>query len=109
MNLDGLWTVQFLASTGMSGGGVVVLADGKVRGGDSSYFYIGRYKIDGVQFQCDLNINHFYGSLSGIFGPVRTFSLRLEGSTNDQLIIGRGFDPSAPSRQVNVRLQRVAE
>jgi T3SS negative regulator,GrlR len=43
---DGLYKAQFQTPQGQ-GAGVVVLAGGKLRGGDSSIYYTGTYVIEG--------------------------------------------------------------
>ena len=46
--IDGLWTAEFGSSTGEFGGGVVVLQNGQILGGDGGYFYVGKFDLAGV-------------------------------------------------------------
>jgi hypothetical protein len=48
MSMNGLWTVEFGSNTGISGGGVAVLRDGAILGGDSTHYYVGEYELHGV-------------------------------------------------------------
>jgi hypothetical protein len=42
--MEGLWTIEFGSHAGLFGSGVAVLRDGKIEGGDDSYFYLGSYE-----------------------------------------------------------------
>ncbi|MFZ0564190.1 MAG: GrlR family regulatory protein, partial [Terriglobales bacterium] len=58
-NIDGLWTVEFASSIGSFGGGVTVFKDGKISGGDNTYFYLGEYQITGASFRATLRVAPF--------------------------------------------------
>jgi len=108
MNLNGLWTAEF--STGQnSGTGVVVLVDGKILGGDGSYYYSGAYSEVGGRIEGELTANHFAGPLTNVFGPVRSITLKLEGAAGDGMIRGQGYEPSRPLQRLSVKLRRVRE
>jgi hypothetical protein len=47
--IDGLWTAEFGSSLGSFGGGVAIFQNGKISGGDGTYFYVGNYKIQGKE------------------------------------------------------------
>lgn len=42
--MQGLWTIEFGSSAGIYGSGVIVLRDGTIKGGDTSYYYDGSYE-----------------------------------------------------------------
>jgi hypothetical protein len=54
--MDGLWTAEFGSSTGGFSGGVVVLRDGKLMGGDAGYYYLGDYQIREKSFQATIQV-----------------------------------------------------
>ena len=69
---DGLYKVSFRTPKG-TGDGVVVLADGKLRGGDSILYYTGDYSQDGNKFTAKVATNrhsHTPG-MSPVFGQDR--------------------------------------
>ena len=107
VTLDGLWTVQFTSANGASGAGIVVLSGSSVLGGDSNYYYRGESETVGEQFRANMSITHYFGGLNSIFGGLRSFSLAMQGSTSDRLIIGTGFDPRMPGNRLTIRLQRI--
>ena len=106
MNLNGLWTVTFISNTNTVGAGVAVLRNGHILGGDSSYYYVGSYNLQGTHFQAEFQINHFHGVLNSIFGPLRSIKLTIRGAANDTLIMAQGFDPAMPTRRLSIRLER---
>lgn len=114
VDIEGLWTAEFQSSYHGSSEdaatGVVVLTNGRLRGGDGSYYYVGTYKIEGGQIQCDVSVQHYSGPVGSIFGPIRSLRFRIDGSASEDLIIGRGYDPTQPSSpQIHVQLQKVDE
>jgi hypothetical protein len=109
LDLNGLWTASFASGTDDSGAGVVVLLDGTILGGNSSYYYTGTYLMDGPSFRGRMTATHFFGDLSKIFGPLRSIRLVVEGTGTEQVIMAQGFAPTEPSRRINIRLQRVKE
>src|ERR1700722_3204695 len=109
LDLNGLWSAIFSGGTDDSGAGVVVLLDGAILGGNSSYHYAGSYAMDGPKFRATLTATHFFGDLSKIFGPLRSIRLTLDGTGTEQVIMAQGFAPDEPSRRINIRLQRVKE
>lgn len=109
MDLNGLWTASFASGIDDSGAGVVVLLDGTIQGGNSSYYYTGTYFMDGPSFKGRMTATHFFGELSTIFGPLRSIRLVVEGTGTEQVILAQGYGPNEPSRRINIRMQRVKE
>jgi len=81
--IEGLWTVEFQTNMGGPGhGGVAVLRDGKVAGGDSGYYYVGTYSVDDGNIQTVLEIKRYRSGHVSIFGPVDRVHLALSGKTD---------------------------
>jgi hypothetical protein len=68
--IEGLWTAEFGSSTGVFSGGVAVLRDGKILGGDATYYYVGDYTIKGTAFQATLKISPFIQGAESVFKTV---------------------------------------
>jgi len=47
MTIEALWAVNFSTQLGFSGSGVAVFETGRIFGGDSLYYYIGDYVLNG--------------------------------------------------------------
>jgi hypothetical protein len=107
--IEALWAVYFVApNQGDSGAGVVVLENGTIRGGDSSYYYVGDFRVKDDSFIANVSINHYFGSLNNIFGPVERISVVLSGaiSYEEFMLTGNSIETNQP---VFVKLKRIAE
>jgi len=79
--MDGLWTAEFGSTTGIFGGGVAVFRDGKILGGDATYYYVGEYKLTGNTFLATLKVSPFIEGALSVFKTVGTdLTLELSGS-----------------------------
>ena len=56
--MEGLWTAEFGSSAGTFGGGVAIFRDGKILGGDGTYYYIGEYSLAGNTLRATLRYPH---------------------------------------------------
>jgi hypothetical protein len=106
--MDGLWTVEFGSSTGISGGGVAVFRDGKIWGGDSTYFYIGEYALSGTTFKATLSISPFIEGAESVFKTVgRDVTLDLEGLlTSADQAIAQGHPRELPGLNFGAKLTK---
>jgi len=106
MDTDGIWTAEF-STNASSGTGVVVLDKDSIRGGDSSYFYVGTLYRTGAKLAGWLTINHYSGPPESVFGSHRKLRLKLEGAVSNDLILAQGKPENNPFFTVSVRLRRV--
>lgn len=94
----------------MFGGGVVVLQDGKLVGGDGGYYYLGTYQVEGAAFKATIEVSPFikdYESVFKTFG--RPFKLDLEGSlTDDNHAVARGRPVEMPNFTLGAKLTKRA-
>lgn len=67
MSIEGLWVVQFRSNSMDMGTGVAVFVDGKIHGGDASYYYTGEYSENENKMNAELLVER-YGEGSDIFG-----------------------------------------
>lgn len=83
--MNGLWTAEFGTAAGGFGGGVAVFHDGRVLGGDATYFYVGEYKLEGRNFEATLRSSPFIEGAESIFKTVRQdLTIVIAGSLTDQ-------------------------
>lgn len=106
--MDGLWTAEFGTSTGGFGGGVAVFRDGKVLGGDATYFYVGEYKFKGKDFEATVKSSPFIKGAESVFKTRgQDLTLEIVGSLVDQdHAIGRGHPRGIEGLEFAVKLTR---
>ena len=107
--IEALWAVYFVAPTNNDfGAGVVVLENGTVRGGDSSYFYVGNFRVKDDVLTANVSINHYAGQLNNIFGPVQKINVVLTGTIGYEefTLTGNSVETNQP---VFVKFKRIAE
>lgn len=108
MDLDGLWTAKFSTASGEGSGVITLGADGRMTGGDSNYFYAGWYKQDRpTVLSGKLQIVHFNGALTNLFGPVRNVVISFTAVAGDDLIMAEARPEGMPHMRMSIRLDRV--
>jgi hypothetical protein len=108
--MDGLWTAEFGSSTGMFGGGAAVFREGKILGGDATYYYVGEYTLDGNTFRATLRVFPFIEGATSVFMTVgRDVTLDLAGSlTDDGRAIAQGQPREMPTLRFGIKLTKRA-
>ena len=106
--MDGLWTAEFGSSTGVFGGGIVVLQNGKVMGGDAGYYYLGEYTLRGNAFEATIQISPFIKGYESVFKTVgQNLKLNLEGSVIDERhAIAQGHPEGMPYLRLGLKLTK---
>ena len=127
MSIEGLWTVKFESNINVAadlfgerskGGGVVIFETERVFGGDSQYFYVGKYWVRRNKFFGDIEITKFEPSGSDIFGlnvlGIDRFGLELSGGMPEGTEIGttckaNGKVKNFTDFQITIFLEKRAE
>ena len=106
--MEGFWTAEFGSSSGIFGGGAVVFREGKIVGGDSTYYYTGEYSVSGNTFKATLKISPFIEGAESVFKTVgRDLTLDLEGSlTPDGRLIAQGRPREMPGLNFGAKLTK---
>lgn len=107
--LSGLFFVNFVANNNNFGSGVVVVSDGKVNGGDSNYFYQGRFDYYGNDIKALIKVKHYRGNLNSVMGPLKEFTLNLSGKKTNNGFEVSGWIPDIPNLSIMVRGIKIAE
>lgn len=106
---EGLYKVVFETQRG-AGAGCVVLADGRIRGGDAGMYYVGTYELSGSEIRSNLTVDrhtNFPGMVS-VFG-VDKVQVLLVGKVEGHTIEAQGSAPQAPGLTFRARLTLIAE
>ncbi len=106
--MEGLWTAEFGSSIGIFGGGAVVFRDGRIMGGDSTYYYTGEYSLRGNTLNITLTVSPFIEGAESVFKTVgREFTLDLVGSLIGQgRAIAQGHPRGMPELNFGVKLTK---
>jgi T3SS negative regulator,GrlR len=115
--VQGLWTIEFGSSAGIYGTGVLVLREGKIQGGDASYYYDGSYEETSPTtpypstFKAKIAVKPFLPNAESIFRTYgEDFTLDFEGTLKDEnnaVAIGRPEE--IPNMDVGIRMTRRSE
>jgi hypothetical protein len=106
--MNGLWTAEFGSSSGIFGGGVAVLQDGTILGGDGGYYYLGTYELRDKTFTATLRVIPFIQNYTSVFKTVNeTLTLNLVGTVVDgEHIIAQGHPEGKPALKFGAKLSK---
>jgi len=106
MDLEALWSIEFISSLGAFGGGVVVFESNRVFGGDAAYYYVGKYEIKNGTISGRAAVTYYNTAMpqSSIFGPLRQFDVTMEGPLKFPVMELQGSLASNPMMKLSVRL-----
>jgi len=107
-SLDGTWSVSFEANTKAYGFGIAVIHEGKIRGGDAQYFYVGDYCFIDDRIVISIAVTLYAAEPNSVFGPLKHFSLNISGRpANDDLTL-HGFMVENADYTITLKLKRLA-
>jgi hypothetical protein len=85
--IDGFWIVQFEGMQGR-GGGVMLLKNGNVFGGNSGYTFMGTYQADDRSVKAQIKIQRFIPGVPNAWGMQGDFELQVQGAVQGDIIRG---------------------
>jgi hypothetical protein len=107
MSVEALHIVEFgdVAGSGLRNGGVVVLETGRVFGGDSGYYYLGEYSVDGSKITADIAVVKHNPAWSNAFGDTaQRFKAHIVGRISGNVIQGHMERVDIPGTSLSVKL-----
>jgi hypothetical protein len=108
--VDGFWTVEFMGIPGLVGGGVVIFSKGALIGGDSQYYYMGRYTEERGTLEATVSVTAFVAQPMSAFGTnEQSFGLSFSGVVGPAVINANGFRAENPRMTMKLRLTRRAD
>lgn len=110
--IEALWSVEFLSNMGSHGMGVVVIETGRVLGGDSAFLYVGDVQVEnGKTVHANIKVTkyNFKTDMESVFGPLKEFTLKVQGPLHDTQIVFAGHVAERPDMRIQVRAVRRAE
>ena len=106
---NGLYKVEFQTPLG-SGSGVVVLHDGRIRGGDSIIYYVGTYTENGNQFSAEVRTDSYakVPGMTSVFGMDKV-NIKLQGASNGDTAALMGKANEVPNVGFQAKLSRLCD
>lgn len=105
----GIFFVQFSAGSSHVGAGLAVISNGDINGGDETYLYRGHLDTYATQAKAMVEVTHYRGSINSVFGPLRTFTLDLEGTADDQAFDVQGPISGTQNPMIRIVGRKVAQ
>jgi hypothetical protein len=105
---NGLYKASFKTPIGQ-GTGVVVIADGSIKGGDSSMYYIGTFQENNNQVIATIRVSK-HSDVPGIIPIFGTndVNVKLQGKSTDNSATIQGVAAEAPGVQFQAELTLIA-
>jgi len=108
-NLEGLWTVSFQSNFQTFGTGVVVfMGEGRILGGDSSYYYDGNLKERDNQAEANIKVVRFNKTGMAIFGNLDSFNLKVSGKITAPNMEMHGHMVEQPNMKITIKGKKIA-
>jgi len=107
--IEALWSIVFETGDSALDGGVITFRDGKLTGGDRSYYYVGTYEIDGDTVSTAIDVVHYTGLKSPYFGLGDAVHLKAVGPVGEKRMTLAAHLAGDPAKTSTVRLRRRAE
>ncbi len=82
-----------------------VLRDGRIRGGDSTYFYVGTYAEESGFIRGEVLVTHWIGPMDLVFGQFRQIRLilALEIQGQGRAFAGYAHPPHEPAQKMSLK------
>ena len=90
VDIEALWALYYFDNDIEVSSGTVTLSDGRLFGGDSFFYYLGRYELRDARLEGESRIAHYNGQNWAAFG-IRTekpLRIRIEGEVREDEIAG---------------------
>jgi len=99
--LDGNWIIHFGVPSDY-GNGVIAFQEGKIFGGDSSFYYFGKYSpLKNHKYKAEASVRR-HSPGPGIYPGRDNYELYLEGNVTNDAFDFIGVPDFAPSSQIIV-------
>ena len=108
--ISGIFSAVFASNQNSGGTGVAIFSGNAIYGGDTSFYYRGKYKLDDKnRISGTLDIVKHSDLLNSVFGPVDKFRLILNGVVNSEGFELSGQIDGQPSKIIMIVLKKVDE
>lgn len=108
--IEAMWSVRFVTNQSSAGNGVLVLENGKIFGGDSSFTYIGNFEVKDGIVRAEIKVKK-YANVAGIHSISGSdeYILPLSGKLDRNEMTLSGKPSNNPQIDIVVRITRISE
>jgi hypothetical protein len=110
--ISGIFAANFGSNSNRFGTGVAVFSNNLIHGGDSAYYYRGKYKLDdGNRISGTIDARKYSNLIESVFGPgMDSFRLNLNGFiVNDNGYELQGRVEGRPDLVISIILNKLDE
>lgn len=96
---DGIYAVEFKSGDSLGMGGVLVIQNGTIHGGDLTYLCRGTYHANEKKpdaLTAKLNVSHYRGAVNAVVGSLKEFNLTLNLQSHDNSFQAQGSVDELP-------------
>jgi hypothetical protein len=109
MPVDGFWTVRFQGPQ-VAGTGVVMMKCSRLYGGETGFYYIGNYEVDGNVFKARIAVHNFDTTIPSGFGIPGNYEMDVSGLIKDDArMTGTAMITGHPQYNIGIHLTKRAD
>jgi hypothetical protein len=101
--LEGFWILT-LRSSDVTSGGVMILAKGKIFGGDNGFYWIGTYVADQQLIKGRVMVRNFDPEVKSVLGVPGDYEMHFSGNIQGDTITGTVMIAGQPQYSVGVQM-----
>lgn len=105
--LDGLWILQ-IQPPPVTSGGVVVLINGKIFGGDNGFTWVGTYTVIDRLIKGRVHVHNFDPDIKSVLGVPGDYDMHISGNVLGDTITGTAMIANQPQHSLAIRLDKRA-
>lgn len=106
--LKGFWLVQYEGLEG-NGGGVAILLDKDIFGGDSGATYTGTYEFNGKEIRALVKVRNYMPGVASVIGVEGDYDLAITGTIEGNVIKAAGRAEGHDVAGLALRLTKLAD
>ena len=106
--LDGFWILR-IQPPPVASGGVAVLINGKIFGGDAGFTWVGTYTADARMVKARIHVRNFDPDIQSAFGIQGDYDMHISGNIDGTVVTGTAMVANQPQHSVAFRLEKRAD
>ena len=109
MPVEGFWTVR-VEGPQVAGTGVAMMKGRRVYGGETGFYYLGNYEVDGNVFKARIAVRNFDPAIPSGFGIQGNYEMDVSGVIrDDDTMSGTAMITGRPQYNVGIHLTKRAD